>query len=249
VSRAFTDLWVQRGTLHLDSPIIDASHDDGVWTLTTGGPDGPSTHEAEVVLIAVGREPNTDLLDAAAGGLELHDDGRLVVDEYGRTNIDGVWALGDISSDWQLKHVANHEARVLSHNVLHADEPRAFDHRFVPSAVFGSPQVAAFGKTEQQLRAAGVDYLVKVQQYGDIAYGWAMEDTIGFCKVLADAETRTILGAHIMGYQAAAVIQPLIQAASFGQTAEQVARGQYWIHPAVSEIVENALLGLEEPAG
>lgn len=249
VARAFTDHWVQRGELVLDTEISAASYADGVWTLTTKGPAGESTRQAEAVLLAVGREPNSDLLDVAAGGIALHEDGRVRVDEFGRTSAAGVWALGDISSEKQLKHVANHEARIVAHNlVADPEDLRTFDHRFIPWAVFGSPQIASFGPTEKELREAGVDYLVKVQQYGDVAYGWAMEDRTGFCKVLADAETTQILGAHVYGYQASVVIQPLIQAASFGQSAHDVARGQYWIHPALPELIENALLGLERPA-
>jgi mycothione reductase len=121
----------------------------------------------------------------------------------------------------------------------------ASDHRFVPSAVFTEPQVATVGLTEGEARAAGYDVAVKVQHYGDTAYGWAMEDTTGMAKVIADRSTGLILGAHLMGYQASTLIQPIIQAMSLGQTAEQVARGQYWIHPALSEVVENALLGLD----
>ncbi|WP_106847854.1 mycothione reductase [Blastococcus sp. Marseille-P5729] len=247
IAHAFTKLWADRGVLQLQTKVTAASYDGGVWTLTTEGPAGESEVEVEAVLVAIGRTPNTDLLDAAAGGLQMHDDGRIVVDEYGRTSVPGVWALGDIASEYQLKHVANHEARIVAHNLTHPDELQAFDHRYVPHAVFGSPQIASFGQTEHQLRDANVDYLVKVQRYADIAYGWAMEDDTGICKVLADAGTGQILGAHVMGYQAAAVIQPLIQAASFGQRPDDVARGQYWIHPAISEVVENALLGLHAP--
>jgi mycothione reductase len=85
---------------------------------------------------------------------------------------------------------------------------------------------------------------VKTQKYGDTAYGWAMEDTVGMAKVIGDRATGTILGAHLMGYQASTLIQPLIQGMSLGQTAAEVAKGQYWIHPALSEVVENALLGI-----
>lgn len=249
VARAFTARWVERGDLVLHTEVSSASYDDGVWTLQTKSPHGERSYQAEAVLVAVGRTPNSDVLDAAAGGLALHTDGRIKVDEHGRTSVPGVWALGDISSEKQLKHVANHEARVIAHNIV-ADEAdlASYDHRFIPYAVFGSPQIASFGPTEEELRRAGVDYLVKVQQYGDVAYGWAMEDGTGFCKVLADAKTTQILGAHVYGYQASVVIQPLIQAAVFGQRAHDMARNQYWIHPALPEVVENALLGLAPPA-
>ena len=91
--------------------------------------------------------------------------------------------------------------------------------------------------------------MVGRRDYGGTAAGWAREDSTGFVKVLADPETGLLLGAHIIGPEAATVIQPLIQAMSFGQRAHDVARGQYWIHPALSEVVENALLALPKPTG
>jgi mycothione reductase len=174
-----------------------------------------------------------------------HPDGRVVVDDQQRTPVDGIFAMGDVSSAHQLKHVANHEAKVVAHNLLHPGAPRHSDHRFVPSAVFTDPQIAAVGRTEAECRAGRVDYTAAVQHYGDVAYGWAMEDTTGFCKVIAERGSGRILGAHVMGPQAATVIQPLIQAMSFGLGAREMATGQYWIHPALPEVIENALLGLD----
>ena len=97
-----------------------------------------------------------------------------------------------------------------------------------------------------EAREAGHDFAVKVQAYGDVAYGWAMEDTESRCVLVGDRSTGDLLGAHIVGPQAATLIQPLVQAMSFGLRAADVARGQYWIHPALTEVVENALLGLED---
>ncbi|MBD2759081.1 mycothione reductase [Yimella sp. cx-573] len=200
--------------------------------------------ETDLLLVATGREPLVPQ-GLSLAGIETREDGRIVVDEYGRTTADGVWTLGDVSSEYQLKHVANHEARVVAHNLTHPDALEEFDHRFVPAAVFTHPQVASVGLTEQQARDAGHDLTVKVQQYGDTAYGWAMEDTTSFVKLIADRRTGDLLGAHLMGPQASSLIQPIVQAMSFGQSAVGLARGQYWIHPAMAEVVENALLGLE----
>jgi len=86
--------------------------------------------------------------------------------------------------------------------------------------------------------------VTKLQKYGDTAYGWAMEDTSGVAKLIAERNTGKLLGAHIMGHQASSIIQPVIQAMSFGLSAQEMARGQYWIHPALPEVIENALLGL-----
>ena len=214
---------------------------DGAVTLELT--DG-STVTGDMLLVATGRVPNGDRLNLAAGGVEVHPDWRIKVDEYQRTSAEGVWALGDASSDYQLKHVANHEERTVAHNLAHPDALVASDHRYVPSAVFTHPQLAAVGHTETSARAAGLRYVTSLTSYGGTAYGWAMEDTTGVCKLLADPDTGRLLGAHLMGEQASTLVQPLIQAMSFGLGVREMARGQYWIHPALTEVIENALLAL-----
>ena len=201
--------------------------------------------EAEALLVATGRTPNADQLNASAGGVELTQDGRVAVDTYGRTSAAGVWALGDVSSPYQLKHVANAEARAVAHNLVHPESLTEMPHKAVPSGVFSKPQLAGVGATQQALEAAGIPFVVKVQDYGDTAYGWAMEDQTSVLKVLADPKTRLILGAHCMGPDATTLIQPILMAMSMDIPADRVAKEQYWIHPALSEVVENALLGLE----
>ncbi|WP_197320464.1 mycothione reductase [Saccharomonospora sp. NB11] len=244
ISRRFTDLASQRFDVRLNRRTVAARRTaDGV-ALDLEGPGGPETVEADLLLVATGRTPNSDLLDVAATGISTLPSGHVVVDEYQRTEVDGIYALGDLSSPYELKHVANHEARVVQHNLLHPDDPIASDHRFVPHAVFTSPQIASVGLTERDAAARGIPYVTATQEYGGIAYGWAMEDTTGFAKLLADPDTGQLLGAHIIGAQAPTLIQPLIQAMSFGLDARSMARGQYWIHPAMPELVENALLAL-----
>ena len=246
VSQAFTQIASERYDVRLHTTITAAGRVEDHWSLTTRSSlDADDVVvEVDAVLLAVGRVPNTDLLDVDAAGLTCHDDGRLVVDAEQQTVVDGVYALGDVSSDWQLKHVANHEMRVVKHNLLHPHDPIESDHRFVPHAVFTHPQIASFGKTEQELQEAGAHYLSYEQRVGDVAYGWALEDTTGFCKVIVDPDTMQLIGAHLMAPQASSLIQPLIQAAHFGQRADDIAKGQYWIHPALAEVVENALMGL-----
>jgi mycothione reductase len=211
--------------------------------------DDGSELRADAVLVATGRRSNGDQLDSEKAGIDL-DDRRVVVDEYQRTSARNVFALGDVSSPYELKHVANHEARVVQHNLLFdwndTEAMVATDHRYVPAAVFTDPQVAYIGLTENEAVAKGFEVSCKVQDYADVAYGWATEDTTGIVKLIADSATDRLLGAHIMGPQASSIIQPLIQAMTFGLTAKQMARGQYWIHPALPEVVENALLGLSD---
>jgi mycothione reductase len=242
ISARFTAMAGQQWDVRLNTELTKVSGNGHEVRLDFA--DG-SAAAGEVLLVATGRVPNTAGLGLEVAGIATNQDGGVTVDAQGRTTVDGVWALGDVASAHQLKHVANHEARVVAHNLAHPGDLHSFDHRFIPSAVFTSPQIASVGLTEEQLQADGRRYVTNSQAYGDTAYGWAMEDTTGVCKVIADPATGELLGAHLIGYQASNLIQPLIQAMSLGQTAREVARGQYWIHPALGEVVENALLGLE----
>ena len=252
VSRRYTRGLADRVTLRLGHELAAvAATPDGRLEVVTRDDRGVAYGFAgQHVLLATGRVPNSDRLGVAAAGVATDDDGFVVVDEYQRTTADGVWALGDIAGRWQLKHVANHEMRVVQHNLLHPDALRAADHRFVPHAVFGDPHVAAVGLTEDEARAAGLDVAVSVREYGSVAYGWAMEDTDHCVKLVADRATRRLVGAPGIGPEAAVLLQPLVQAMSLGLDVPTIARGQYWIHPSLAEVVENALLdlGLEDDA-
>jgi mycothione reductase len=235
----FTEIARRRWDVRLDTEVAKLEESDGVVRATL---DDGSTVEADLLLVATGRRSNADQLDLDRTGVAVDDRGLVVVDRHQRTGVAGVWALGDVSNRFQLKHVSNREARVVQHNLLHPDDLVEADHTRVPSAVFSNPQVASVGLTEEQARAQGRAFVIGRRDYGDTAYGWAMEDTTGFVKVLVDPVTGLLVGAHVMGAQASNLVQPLVQAMTFGQTARDVAREQYWIHPALMEVVENALL-------
>ncbi len=242
IADRFTEIAQQQWDVRLGTSLVGLTGDEAGVELSL---DDGATVAADLLLVATGRVPNTDRLGVPRAGFDLHDDGRIVVDEFQRTTADGIWALGDVSSLHQLKHVANHEARVVAHNLAHPDDLMPADHRYIPAAVFTHPQLASVGVTEEEAKERGIPYRVGIQAFGETAFGWAMEDTTGICKVLADPESGRLLGAHLIGPQASTLIQPLIQAMSFEQTVRGLARGQYWIHPALTEVVENALLKLE----
>ncbi|HEY4017441.1 MAG TPA: mycothione reductase [Pseudonocardiaceae bacterium] len=244
ISERFTELAKDRWDVRTNRKTTRVTKTADGIELHLEGPNGAESVAADLLLLAVGRTPNSDLLDLAKTGVETDPTGRVVVDDYQQTTVDGIYALGDISSPYELKHVANHEARIVQHNLLHPDARVKADHRFVPHAVFTAPQIASVGLTERQAQQRGLRYVIAQQDYAGIAYGWAMEDTTGFVKLIADPATGQLLGAHIIGPQAPTVIQPLIQAMSFGLDARSMARGQYWIHPAMPELLENALLNL-----
>lgn len=245
IRRRFTERYADRFDVHLRADVDRVvSTRDGVAVEITV--DGIAQRlEAETLLIATGRVPNSDSLNVAAGGLETDAHGHVVTDATYATNVPGVWALGDLANHFQLKHMANAEARLVSHNLLHPENLIHARFSVVPSAVFADPQVATVGATEQHLRSLGVAYAVGRSDYADTAYGWALEDSTSFAKVLADPNTRRLLGAHIIGPQASLLLQPLVQAMCLDNTVDQLAHDVVYIHPALSEVVEQALLDLD----
>lgn len=218
-----------------------------------------STLTVDRVLVAAGRVPNTDLIGADDLGFDTTPTGGLRVDRHQRVlrsgePVRGVYALGDIANDWRLKHVANHEARIVQGNLIEeirqaADgrEPSLRENTLepVPAVTFSNPQVASFGVTLREARGDGIDAIEARQNYGDTAWGWALEDTDNFAKIVVDRADARIIGAHIVGPDAGMLLQQLIHIASSNTPIRGLARGQYWPHPVANEIIENALLNAE----
>ncbi|MGI9007533.1 MAG: mycothione reductase [Streptosporangiaceae bacterium] len=240
----FTELYQERFDVRLGATVQRATATRKGVQLTFASSAGAQTAEGEVLLVAAGRTPNSDLLDVAAAGIEVDAHGHIRTDDTYATSVRGIWALGDVANHFQLKHMANAEARLVRHNLLHPGRPKRSSFTVVPSAVFADPQVASVGVTEQELQAQHRDYVAATHPYSDAAYGWALEDTTSFVKVIADPASRLLLGAHIIGPQASAIIQPLVQAMCLGNTVDQVASEVIYIHPALTEVIEQALLEL-----
>jgi len=242
VSQRFTEQVADRFDLHLNTVVSSVAPSPTGVAVTVDGPAGRTVLDVEVLLVATGRRPNTDRLDVAAAGLDVDAHGHLVTDDAYRTNVAGVWALGDATNHFQLKHMANAEMRVVTHNLAHPDDLRQLPTGLAPHAVFSHPQVAGVGLTEAQAVQRGIDHVVAVRDYSDTAYGWALEDNASFVKLIADPATRLLLGAHIIGPQAATLLQPLLQGMMLGQTVDQLGKDVLYVHPALTEVVEQALL-------
>ncbi len=245
ISERYTELAGERFELLLDTAIerVEKGDDDVTRIHVIHGGESRVV-EADALLVATGRIPNGDQLQVETTGVRCDAAGRVIVHDDYQTDVEGIWAFGDLSNHYQLKHVANAEAKVVFHNVAHPDDPRLKDDFAIPHAVFGSPQVASVGMTERDAAAESVPFLTAIKDYGSTAYGWAMEDTTSFVKLVAHAQTRKLLGAHIIGPQASTLIQLLIQGMRFDQTVDEMVHGQMWIHPALTEVIENALLDL-----
>jgi len=242
IRERITKIYKDRFTVYLSEEIEHVSHEGRFLINLKKGTD----IEADELLIATGRDPNTDSLEPEKGGVDCDEAGYVITDEYLRTSASGVWALGDVTNPLQLKHTANAEARVISHNLLNPEDLMKIDRSVIPKAVFGNPQIATVGSTEDDLLNDKVPYLKSIRSYSDAAFGWAMEDDQGFVKLLIDPTTRLLLGAHIIGYQASTLIQQLVTAMSVSMTVDELAHNQLYVHPALTEVVEQALLGFEE---
>jgi mycothione reductase len=244
IRNQFTKHYQSRFDLRLGSVVESVEPRGEGVRLHLATPSGKQLLEVEALLLATGRTPNSDRLDVAATGVTVDKHGHVHTDNTYLTNIPGIWALGDLTNHFQLKHMANAEARVVRHNLMHPNAPKHASFPIVPSAVFADPQVASVGATEEQLRSQGHDYVAAIRHYRDTAFGWALEDTTSFVKILADPTTRLVLGAHLIGPQASILIQPLVQAMCLANTVDQLASDVIYIHPALSEVIEQALLAL-----
>ncbi len=195
------------------------------------------------VIVAVGRVPNTQGLGAEMAGLKLDAAGHIEVDEYCRSNLVNVYAVGDVVRGPMLAHKASEEGVMVAE--LIAGQAGHCDLNLVPWVMYAAPEIAWVGKTEQQLKASGVAY--KAGQFPFLANGRAraLGNTTGFIKILADANTDRILGVHIIGAMASELIQQAVLAMSFSASSEDLARTIH-AHPSLSEVMHEAALAVDK---
>lgn len=197
---------------------------------------------SDQLLIAIGRIPNSDLLNIEKSGVKINERGFIVVDEYLETNIRGIFALGDIVGKYQFKHNANNEAQYAYNNIVHPDKKIPVNYTAMPHAIFTNPQIAAVGYTEQQLTKEKIEYEKSIYPYIQTGMGQVIEDKEGFVKFLIDKRNRTILGCHIMGTDASILIHEVLVAMRSGKNEgkiDNITRTIH-IHPSLSEVISKA---------
>jgi len=197
------------------------------------------TIDADVVLVAVGRKPYTDGLGLDKAGVNLDAKGRVAVDKNFRTNVANIYAVGDVIAGPMLAHKAEDEGVAVAEII--AGQHGHMNYDAIPSVVYTSPEIASVGKTEEELKAAGVDYKVGKFPFSANSRAKANRDTDGFVKILSDAKTDRLLGCHIIGPDAGTLIAEAVLAIEFGASAEDLARTCH-AHPTLSEAVRDAAL-------
>lgn len=198
---------------------------------------------ADIVLMAVGRKPYTDKLGLEKVGVEMTERGQIKTDEFFETNVEGIYAIGDVITGPMLAHKAEDEGVVLAEML--SGESGHIDYNCIPGVVYTWPEVANVGQTEAQLKDAGVKYNAGKFPFMANGRARAMGMTDGFVKILADAETDRVLGAHIVGPGAGDLIQEVVSVMEFEGTAEDIARTCH-AHPTLTEVVKEAALAVHK---
>ena len=199
------------------------------------------TYSADVVLLSIGRRPYTEGLGLDKAGVATDKHGFIAVDEDFQTNVPGIFAIGDVIGGMMLAHKAEDEG-VAAAEII-AGETAHVNYDAIPGVVYTWPEVAALGKTEEALKAAGTEYKVGKFPFSANSRARCNADAEGFVKVLADAATDAILGVHIVGPEAGDLIQEAVIAMEFGGSAEDLARSSHG-HPGLSEAVKEAALAV-----
>ena len=193
--------------------------------------------------MATGRVPNTDILDVKKGGIDIDGQGYVKTNEYLETTASGTWALGDIAGRYLLKHSANMEAKYVIRNALRS-EKKPVDYWPMPHAIFSSPQIAAVGYTEEELKEKKIDYAAGRYMYSSSGMGLALAEKDGFVKILVGRDTRKILGCHIIGPEAPTLIHEVMVAMKANLAVDALLDAVH-IHPATSEVVQRAAAMIE----
>lgn len=198
------------------------------------------TIETDVVLVATGRKPYTEGLGLKEAGIETDDHGRVKIDKHLRTNVEGVYAIGDVIAGPMLAHKAEEEGVAVAE--ILAGQAGHVNYDVIPSVVYTSPEIASVGKTEEELKKAGVEYNIGKFAFSANGRARSMLHTDGFVKVLADKKSDRVLGVHIVGFGAGEMIHEAAVLMEFSGSSEDLARTCH-AHPTMSEAVKEAALG------
>ncbi len=248
VAKQFQRLLEKQGfTFRLGTKVTSSTPTKNDVTLTLeparGGP--AETITADVVLVAIGRRPFTAGLGLEALGVTLDERGRIRTDDHFRTNIEGIYAIGDVIAGPMLAHKAEDEGVAVAE--ILAGQAGHVNYDVIPGVVYTWPEIATVGKTEEQLKDAGIAYKAGRFPFSANGRARAMNETDGFVKILACAQTDRLLGAHILGPEAGTLIGEIAVAMEFGATAEDIARTCH-AHPTLSETLKEAALATDNRA-
>jgi dihydrolipoamide dehydrogenase len=245
VAKQFQRMLGKQGfTFHLGSKVTKVETVKGAAKVTVEPSKGGDAIvlDADIVLVAIGRRPYTEGLGLEAAGVQL-DRGRIVIDDHFKSSVAGIYAIGDVVRGPMLAHKAEDEGVAVAE--ILAGKAGHVNYNVIPGVVYTSPEVASIGKTEEELKAAGIAYNVGKFPFTANGRARAMRATDGFVKVLADAATDRVLGCHIVGKGAGDLVHEVAVLMEFGGSSEDLARTCH-AHPTLSEAVKEAAMGVDK---
>jgi mycothione reductase len=240
ISKKFTEIFSTKYNVHLEcsAELVTKKGDKFVVLAKRSDSNKTLKIESDQLLIATGRVPNSDTLGLTSTGVDVDENGFIKVDKTLATNVEGIFALGDIIGRYQFRHSANLEAQYAFYNIFNQKKKIQVDYSAMPHAIFSSPQVAGVGYTEQDLKKKSKKgYDKSIYHYIDTAMGKAIEEREGFVKFLVSKENRKILGCHIIGSQASILIHEVLVAMKSGDGSIDNISKTVHIHPALSEVI------------
>lgn len=223
--------------IRFSTEISAVSHANQSFAMTLKGNAEESSHNSEALLFAIGRVPNSDDIGLDVAGVSTDSKGFVIVDDYLRTNVEGVYCLGDLNGTHLFTHAAAFEATYLF-GLLYEGQKQALDYGPMPFAVFTHPEIAGVGKTEAVLKQEGTEYLSRSVKYSSAAKGRAIKEQHGLCKFLI-SPSGEILGCHIVGEQASVLLHEVIPVMKWRNHISSLVDIIH-IHPSLSEVVRNA---------
>ena len=240
VAKEFTRVFSEKYNVHFSAIPTKVEYNNNEFTVIYKNQDGEEDWiTADSLLVATGITPNTDTLNLQNTDIQTKDNGLIKVDDYFETAVKDVYAFGDCVGNYFFRHSVNFEGEYLFKRLFLKTIDAPVKYPPVPHAVFAYPQIAGVGKTEEELKSEGIDYVVGLNPYKSSAMGMALRSDYGFCKILIERSTRKILGAHIVGDEASNMIHMLIAFMAKDGTLDDLLNMIY-IHPALPEIVRNA---------
>ena len=217
----------------------------GVIVSTSNKEGGKKDFKCDVVLISVGRKPNTDGLNLEKIGVELDEKKRVKTNKNFKTNLNDIFAIGDVTAGPMLAHKAEDEGIAVAENI--AGQSGHVNYDTIPGVIYTTPEVASIGRTEEQLKENNIQYKIGKFSFMANSRAKAIDDTEGFVKILADEKTDKVLGAHLIGPHAGELIAEIGVAMEFGASSEDIARTCH-AHPTFSEAVKEAALSVDKRA-
>ena len=247
ISNEFMKILKKQGIkFNMQNKVESIKNNKSGAVVSTVDKDGNKNNfECDVVLISVGRKPNIKGLNLETIGIKLDDGKRVKTDKMFRTNIENIYAIGDVISGPMLAHKAEDEGIAVAENI--AGQSGHVNYDTIPGVVYTTPEVASIGKTEEQLKEKNIKYKIGKFSFMANSRAKAIDDAEGFVKILADEKTDKVLGAHLIGPHAGELIAEIGIAMEFGASSEDIARTCH-AHPTFSEAVKEAALSVDKRA-